>query len=144
MNTDMRASCGISSTSTDGMSALIFTTLAPGLRRTVSAHAATSSSAPKPMGKPDDAARSQQPLHMVAHAKHRHAALGLMNAQEIERQRTALQALRQHMHRGVLPGNELAVAPDDSLAHRATTQSSRGPASCERTKVAKTSRKASS
>ena len=69
-------------------------------------------------GQADDATRSQQPLHMIAHAKHRHAALGLMNAQEIERQRTALQALRQHMHRGVLPGNELAVAPDDSLAQR--------------------------
>ena len=68
-------------------------------------------------GKPDQFASPQQAIDVVAQPKHRGAAFRFADAQIVEGQRPPLQALGEHMNGGVLPSDELAVAPNGSLVH---------------------------
>ena len=49
------------------------------------------------------------------HPKDRGPPWGLAHAHVVEDEGAALHAVREHVHRGVLPGHELAVQPDPAL-----------------------------
>ena len=66
---------------------------------------------------PHDPTGAQQALDVVVQPKHGHPPRCSVNAQVVEGQRAALQALGQDVYGGVPPSDELAIAPNRSLGH---------------------------
>ena len=56
--------------------------------------------------------RLLEPLEVLAVAEDRRAALGLIAADALEDAGAVVQAVAEDVHLGVLPGDELAVLPD--------------------------------
>ena len=57
--------------------------------------------------------RALEPVEVVEVAEDRRAALGLVAADALEYAGAVVQAVREHVDLGVLPGDELPVLPDE-------------------------------
>ena len=57
--------------------------------------------------------RPEQPLDVLGVAEHRRADLGVVAAHALEDARAVVQTMGEHVDLGVLPGDELAVHPDE-------------------------------
>ena len=57
--------------------------------------------------------RAQQALDVLGVAEHRRAELGVVAAHAVEHARAVVQAVRQDVDLGVLPGDEFSVHPDE-------------------------------
>ena len=72
--------------------------------------------------------RALEPVQMVVVAEDRGAALGLVGADALEHAGAVVEGVREHVHLGVLPGDEFAVHPDDfGVGHRASLRGSERP-----------------
>ena len=59
-----------------------------------------------------DLGRIEQPLRVIAQAEDRRPARRLVGAHAFEHRGAVVQGVRQHVHRGLFPGHQLAVEPD--------------------------------